>query len=202
MRWAAPKGVGNRLIGLTDRIATVGMIGFQLRDVVLLLGLVLVTVSLMMKLRKRRKQSAAAPTSRERLEQMTQHRGLRGDLETLMVEIEQMARRLGAQLDAKAIRLEKLLDEADEKITRLGGDASAAGHARAAVGCEGAGGTGGNGSRGEAGSAVALQDQPPPDELTASVYRLADQGLEPAAIAERLSEHVGKVELILALRGV
>jgi len=39
-----------------------------------------------------------------------------------------------------------------------------------------------------------------PDPLTASVYELADRGLQSVAIAQNLDEHVGKVELILALR--
>lgn len=38
------------------------------------------------------------------------------------------------------------------------------------------------------------------DPLTASVYELADRGLQSVAIAQNLDEHVGKVELILALR--
>ena len=40
----------------------------------------------------------------------------------------------------------------------------------------------------------------PEDDLTRNVYRLADAGHDPVAIAQQLNEHVGKVELILALR--
>jgi hypothetical protein len=39
------------------------------------------------------------------------------------------------------------------------------------------------------------------DPVTRRVYGLADQGLTPVEIAGRLEEQVGKVELILALRG-
>lgn len=38
------------------------------------------------------------------------------------------------------------------------------------------------------------------DPLTAEIYRLADQGLSHIEVARRLNQHVGKVELILALR--
>ena len=38
------------------------------------------------------------------------------------------------------------------------------------------------------------------DSLTSGIYELADRGLSPIAIAQDLDEHVGKVELILALR--
>lgn len=39
-----------------------------------------------------------------------------------------------------------------------------------------------------------------PDPLTGEIYRLADQGMPHVEIARRLNQHVGKVELILALR--
>jgi hypothetical protein len=39
------------------------------------------------------------------------------------------------------------------------------------------------------------------DPLCASVYSLADSGSDAVAIAKQLDEHIGKVQLILALRG-
>jgi hypothetical protein len=39
------------------------------------------------------------------------------------------------------------------------------------------------------------------DPLRASVYSLADSGADAVAIARQLDEHIGKVQLILALRG-
>lgn len=41
----------------------------------------------------------------------------------------------------------------------------------------------------------------PPDPLSASVYELADRGRSAVEIARSLDEQIGKVELILALRG-
>ena len=41
----------------------------------------------------------------------------------------------------------------------------------------------------------------PADPLTTTVYELADAGHGPVEIAQQLEEQVGKVELILALRG-
>ena len=40
----------------------------------------------------------------------------------------------------------------------------------------------------------------PDDPLARSVYQLADEGMEPTQIAQQLDEHIGKIELILALR--
>ncbi|MCC7409546.1 MAG: hypothetical protein IT442_15890, partial [Phycisphaeraceae bacterium] len=46
-------------------------------------------------------------------------------------------------------------------------------------------------------AATAGSDKP---SLSRSVYQLADQNLSAEQIARQLGEHVGKVELILALR--
>ena len=43
--------------------------------------------------------------------------------------------------------------------------------------------------------------QSPSDPLCARVYQLADSGADAVEIAKQLSEHTGKVQLILALRG-
>lgn len=137
-------------------------------------GILLIVLWLLMMLRNRRRRAAGRELPMERVERYQEQRGMRNDLEALMVEIEQLSRRFSSQLDAKSVRLEKLLREAEEKIAQLEG---------------------------------RLSEQPPPadpapveDELTRSVYRLADDGHDAPTIARQLSEHVGKVELILALR--
>jgi hypothetical protein len=38
------------------------------------------------------------------------------------------------------------------------------------------------------------------EQLAQQIFRLADAGLGPAEIAQRLGQHTGKVELIIALR--
>lgn len=158
----------------------------------LILGVVLITAYLLMRMRKRRAEGPTHVTGRERVEQYRQQDGVRNDMEGLMVDIEQMAKRLGAQLDAKAIRLEKLLDEADLRIAQLH-QAEAERHA--------------NPPTAEAPAQPEVSAEPAPaepaipaDPLAADVHRLADEGLAAPEIASRLDEHVGKVELILALR--
>ncbi|MEE9211302.1 MAG: hypothetical protein V3U29_01485 [Phycisphaeraceae bacterium] len=153
--------------------------------VLLLVGVSLVTVWLLSRLAKRSRRQAQTPTlsPQEHVERARQIRGVRGDLDELMVEVEQLAKRLGAQLDAKTIYLEKLLDRAERTAEQLrqltDQDAAPSGSPSAAA-----------------------SEAPLDDPLARSVYSLADQGLDPLAIARKIGEHVGKVELILALRKV
>lgn len=204
--------------------------GEDVAPYVLLLGLLLVTASLMMKLAKRRRGgSSSGPreanvTGAERLEKLRQEQGVRRDLDSLMVEIEEMAKRLSHQLDAKAVRLEQLIEDADHRLTRLrhvaerlenaSPDASrsaAANTSQADAASPSADSKGTTSEADEPGdllsasspAASRASETPSPeasDPLTRSVYALADEGYDAQAIASRLQEHAGKIELILALR--
>ncbi|MFA9477320.1 hypothetical protein ACERK3_03315 [Phycisphaerales bacterium AB-hyl4] len=165
-------------------------------------GVTLILAGVVMWGRKRRQQAKQSNLSpREQLHRMKEERAVRGDLEQIMVEIEQLAKRMGAQLDAKSMRLERLLREADAKIAEL---------ERQPVGQP---------APGEAepapppASPGVVDDEPTESpaqapfgtvnddrELTDSVYRLSDAGLTPLEIARQLNEHQGKIELVLALR--
>ena len=164
---------------------------FKLSDMLLVAGIVLVTTSLLMIYRKRKRRTVSSLTAREQLERMQQHRGMRGDLEDLMVEIEQMAKRLGSQLDAKTIQLEQAMREADRRIERLELLKEAASQsdqwqvANHTV---------------ESDNEGVLPGNAPSESLAKAVYALADQGLTSVDIAKQLNELVGKIELILALR--
>jgi len=98
-------------------------------------------------------------------------------------ELAELAENLASTLDEKAERLERLLAQADDKIRRLEA-------ARAAP---------------IAASAV-VEAKPVPAAVSAvsashrEVYELADAGLTPVQIAQRLSKPTGQVELILNLR--
>lgn len=146
-------------------------------------GLGLVVLGLFMSLRNRRKRNASQPTAREQLERSKQTHAMRGDLEELMVEIERLTRRFASQIDTKTADLELLIREADQRIADLRQATADVPRAR---------------SRDPfadetASTAVA-------DPLSRHIFDLADQGLAPVEIARKLNEHVGKVELILALR--
>ncbi|MEM1354868.1 MAG: hypothetical protein AAGH88_08295 [Planctomycetota bacterium] len=156
----------------------------------LILGIMFIIAAMFSLGRSRKRSAQGKVTARDNLERARQRQGVRDDLESLMVDIEQMARRLSAQLDAKAVQVEKANREADERIAQLlalreqlarPGDPQAMDLTDPAP-------------------APSPGDPAEGDPLTHQVYALADQGLGPGDIARQLNEHAGKVELILALR--
>ncbi|MEX2213324.1 MAG: hypothetical protein WD768_04310 [Phycisphaeraceae bacterium] len=170
-------------------------------------GVMLIVMAMFSMLRKRRKNEAANPqlAPQEQLERNKQLRGMRGDLEELMVEIEQFAKRLGAQLDAKAIQLETLLKQAERKaqeLKALGGNSHSSPRQETSPRdiSETASPSRTAASTRTATETATKVESETTDPVAKAVYRLADQGLAPHDIAQKLNEHVGKIELILALR--
>ena len=161
----------------------------QLQHLLAPVGALLIALALLMRYRQkyRLRTGQNRLTPHEERERARQVRGMRGDLEQLMVEVEQLAKRFANQLDAKALQMEKLLADADERISRLQQlgqpEPEAAGS-----------------------SAPPVADRPPTaappnaDPKAQQVYSMADAGLNPVDIAEALNEQIGNVELILALR--
>jgi len=130
--------------------------------------------------RKLRNPSHHHPTPpAERVQRLKERTAARDSIESLMVDAEELTRRLAAHLDNKAARIEHLLAEANEVLQRL----------------ESAAGSSGSGSMHQGSTHPLIQDP-----TTRSIYELADEGRSPIEIAEHLDEQVGKVELVLALR--
>jgi hypothetical protein len=102
-------------------------------------------------------------------------------------ELEDLAGKLVAEIDAKAARLERLIAEADARLTALDGALHQGARPHAARQQAGRPGT--------AGSEGFM------DPISSQIYALADEGLPPVEIAQRLDQHTGNVELVLALRG-
>ena len=157
-------------------------------------GIALIVAWLMLRLRKRGKQSTTIVGPAEQLDQQRQARGLRGDLERVMVEVEQLAKRFGAQLDTKSIRLEKLIEQADARIAELerleAPNGTASGESASVSTDTVTAGT----------ESDTIPEAEQDSETARAVYRMADAGNDPIEIAKVLGEHVGKIELILALR--
>ena len=171
----------------------------------LLLGLLLSITGLFSALRRRKRSGyrpAAGTSARDQLEgaragaPANARRDHRADMDAIGVEIEQLARRVGAQLDNKAARLETLLNEAERTISRL--ESATAAAKRAALPAHDLLAT--SPAASAQSSDDASEPQPRHARLTHDVHGLADQGLDAAAIAKAVDQPVGNVELILALR--
>lgn len=165
-------------------------------EALLLIGIILLIASVFSLGRSRKKKkSANAGTphnmgNRDYLARARQTQRVRNDMDGLMVELEEMAKRIGAQLDAKTLYMEKVIREADQRILQLQTLQSAGLPTPQEAG------------RAENTSPVQDEDNEHADPLTREVYALADQGNAPDDIAASLKEPVGKIELILALRSV
>ena len=129
---------------------------------------------------KKKKEPLARPTQLS----LAGQREVEKQMTELLVELEKMARQMTAQLDSRAVRLEVLIKEADEKIAAL----KTAGQSTTTQ----------IAPRKEASSSL-IRD-PAPDPRHAQAYELADKGLDGRQIARQLGRPVGEVELILALR--
>lgn len=158
----------------------------------LVMGILLVTASMMIGLRNRKQRGSTQITAREQLERVKQREGLKRDLEALAVEIEEMARRIGAQLDNKAARIETLLAQADAAATRLE-------QARMALLQPASNAPPDARPGAKQPTTVAASGG---DRLTSDVVRLHAEGMSAADIARAVGEDAGKIELILALRKV
>ena len=87
-----------------------------------LLALLLVTIALTVcSARRKLRQTGRSPSeyAREQVARLKEQQGVKGDLEQLLIELHEAARRLNAQMDTKAGRLEALIRDADARISRL-----------------------------------------------------------------------------------
>jgi hypothetical protein len=169
-------------------------------------GVTMITISLLHRYRKRHRKTAQQRlTPQEQIERGRQLRGLQGDLERLMVEVEQLAKRFSSQLEAKSIALEHLLDQAERRIATLerltqkplpaAPPQETSDHSLGLVGQVGP-----EGPRPPEPTQDAPGAREQVDALARRIYAMSDAGLGPRDIARQLDEQVGKVELILALR--
>jgi TolA-binding protein len=129
------------------------------------------------------------------------------DVRVRVGELIGTAQRLAARLDERATRLEKLLRVADQRMDIAAPESpqslvaakamsprpiALAAHRRESAPAR------------PAGHDRPTDYQPPAqtrlDSTKQAIYELADSGKAPLDIARELNEHVGKVELILALR--
>lgn len=127
----------------------------------------------------------------------SEFKAMADQISTLLVDLQDTARRIAAQIDNRYQQLDALLAEADEKIRKLE-------KLKAELGM--------NGSpvpAAPAAPAARAELSPPTASSTAqieinpqhqAVYELADRGKNSREIAQQVGKQPGEVELILALR--
>jgi hypothetical protein len=157
----------------------------------MLVGVAMLTWLMLRSFVRRAKQPTEPSDPRARLQAIRKQADARAQIESYSADAQELAQRLAAQLDAKAHRIQILLEEADEAVRRL--ERARRGlDARGDIRIEG---------RADRPRHLA-HDAPSPDDnpLAGEVYRLADEGHSTLEIAQRLKQHVGQIELMLALR--
>lgn len=153
-----------------------------------LVGLTIVMLSTRKRIAKSRQPPGAS--MRRRYEQAQERNKTGRDIETVMVELDQLARQVHGRLDTRFAKLEMIIRDADERIENLSRLVRAA--------------------QGSPTLDLTLEEavpDPPPleekeidDERHAPIYRLADSGLAAAEIAMEVDRTTGEIELILSLR--
>lgn len=163
-------------------------------------GVAILATMLLIRARRRARRSATRERPVVGQPPRTADTATARTLEQLMVEVQELTRLCAAQMENRAVRLEKLIRDADERLERLeqasgGAPISHLAH-RPQVELRGGASDGFGGGAG----APLMATLDGPDPLTRQVYRLADDGRSAVEIARELDEQIGKVDLILALR--
>jgi hypothetical protein len=140
---------------------------------------------------------------------LAQQRSVERQMSNLLVELSEMARRITAQLDSRAAKLELLIKEADEKIAAL----KAVEQTRTEPTPKPSFQPNSPPKSSERFQSMRIVSPPldddedtptlnlePPDPRYEQVYMLADQGRSAIEIAKKLGRPSGEIELILALR--
>jgi TolA-binding protein len=177
------------------------------------------TVMLMLLRRRQFRTATGRDLAREQMARLRDQRDIRSSMDELMLQLEDLQRRVSAQLDTKFVRLETVIRDADDRIARL--QAVSTGQAAPQTPSL---------STRSAPPTLAVRERPKPQDrhdgagacgaepptaapapalpaapLSAEhkrVYDKIDAGASPLQVAEQLGMTLGEVELIINLRGM
>jgi len=145
---------------------------------VILVALYLIISSLRRRQQRRARQDTPGSDPQPARASTSEGQQLRRDLEALMVELQELSRKISAQIDTRFAKLETVIRDADRRIAvleRLNRQADVK-------------------------TGAILGETFSQDIRHSAVYELADTGLTPVDIAKELGKTPGEVELILNLR--
>ncbi len=160
-------------------------------DLALIAAVIAAICLLLISIRRRASMRTKPPSERARelTDRLRDDHHMKRDMESLLVEIQEMARGINAQFDTKFAKLDALLRDADERIAKLEQLTAQAGRPAIDVTVDD------NGTRRETPAA-----EPSPDDNHNEIYSLADAGKTAVEIAKETGHNTGEIELILALR--
>ncbi|MGE3182258.1 MAG: hypothetical protein AB7N71_11560 [Phycisphaerae bacterium] len=146
--------------------------------------------------RMRRRQISSRPAKNPQHDQSV---SIAHSLHQIMVELEESARRINAQLDTKFVRLERVVEAADRRIAALERSLSQA--EKCATNANAASST--PPPRNHRHGTTAAKPAPnseASDPRFHEIYRLADAGTAAREIANAVKMPIGEVEVVLNLR--
>lgn len=159
------------------------------QTVLLFAGVVIILLTLISHARRRRERGPSPQAyAREMRTKLREEQAVRTDLAELLDQLQQVAREVNAQLDAKFIRLERTMEHADRRIDSLERLVREA--------------------RGSAGLDVTVDDSGEQAAVASpaaacdneQILARARAGGSASEIAAKTGRPIGEVELILALR--
>ncbi len=167
-----------------------------------MIAAIIIATFVVLNIRRRRRPLDGSPRQyRREIESAARdEEGLRTDLGQLMIQLEELARRINGQIDTKFAKLEQSIADADKRIAAL------------RVLIEASKPAARDPSADASDPATRTGDGPTADgrasdgpdaswlERHGAVYELADAGQSPEEIARQLGRRIGEVELILNLR--
>ena len=165
-----------------------GMTGQQIA----VLAAIIIIIVGVLNMRRRRSPDTTTRTARgDTATESNAGAGLPRDLQHLMVQLEELSRSINAQIDTKFAKLEQSISDADKRIVAL---RTLLEYPR---------------SESKKNSEPPRPVDPPvapgpenrSDDRFRAIYELADQGMTPVEIAQKLGRRTGEIELILNLRG-
>ncbi|UCE59233.1 MAG: hypothetical protein JSU63_17535 [Phycisphaerales bacterium] len=149
-----------------------------------LICLTLVMRSTFRRVRSSRRQPRS--TARQMYADLQSESEAKRDLQQTMLELDQLARQIQGRIDTRFAKLEAVIRDADERIDKLSRLVNMA-NGRSTLDVT-------------VGDNAPASRCPEPNGRHAAIYRLADDGLEPVQIADKVGKTTGEIELILALR--
>lgn len=185
------------LVGVTAHarivplLAEEGLANGQIALLIIILG---VSATMVITARRRpRDANSPRAYAREQIAKLREEEGIKNDIGALLVEVQDISRKMNAQLDTKFCKLERVIRDADERIAGLDRLLRASeGRPVCDVSVGGVGDEAADASSGRTSDGVGRRH--------ARIYQLADAGFSEVEIAEQTSQTTGEIRLILALR--